>query len=65
MSEPAVGPCLCQSASGLVRKLQGTGTKVSDQTVPVCVGICPCEKARCPEKQYSRFPDGFVSFRCK
>jgi hypothetical protein len=29
------GTCLCESASGLVRKLQGTGAKVSDQTLPV------------------------------
>jgi hypothetical protein len=34
---------------GLMRKLQGTGAKVSDQTVPVWVGIWPCEKARHPE----------------
>jgi hypothetical protein len=33
--EPAVGPCLCELASGLVKKLQGTGAKFSDQTVPV------------------------------
>jgi hypothetical protein len=33
--EPAVGPCLCESASDLVRKLQGTEAKVSDQTLPV------------------------------
>jgi hypothetical protein len=45
VSEPAVGPCLCELASGLVRKLQGTGAKVSDKTVPVWVGIWPCEKA--------------------
>jgi hypothetical protein len=65
LSEPAMGPCLGEWLPGLVRKLQGTGAKVSDQTVPVRVGIWPCEKARHPEKQYSRFPDGFVSFRCK
>jgi hypothetical protein len=35
MSEPAVGLCLCELASGLVRKLQGTVAKVSDQTLPV------------------------------
>jgi hypothetical protein len=65
LSEPAVGPCLCELASGPVRKLQGTGAKFSDKIWPVWVGIWPCEKARDPEKQYSRFPDGFVSFRCK
>jgi hypothetical protein len=37
--------CLCELASGLVRKLQGTGAKVADQTVLVWVGIWPCEKA--------------------
>jgi hypothetical protein len=30
-----MGPCLCELVPGLVRKLQGTGAKVSDQTVPV------------------------------
>jgi hypothetical protein len=39
--------------------------RVSNGTLPVWVGTWPCEKARHPEKQYSRFPDGFVSFRCK
>jgi hypothetical protein len=29
LSEPAVGPCLGDLASGLVRKLQGTEAKVS------------------------------------
>jgi hypothetical protein len=29
LSETAVGPCLCELASGLVRKLQGTGAKAS------------------------------------
>jgi hypothetical protein len=33
--EPAMGPCLCELVPGLVRKLQGTGAKVSDQTLPV------------------------------
>jgi hypothetical protein len=35
LSEPAMGPCLCMCewVPGLVRKLQGTGAKVSDQTV--------------------------------
>jgi hypothetical protein len=33
--------------------------------VPVWVGIWPCKKDRHPEKQHSRFPDGFASFRCK
>jgi hypothetical protein len=36
MSEPAVGLCLCELASGLVRKLQGTEAK--SQTRP-----CLCE----------------------
>jgi hypothetical protein len=33
--EPAVGPCLYELASGPGRKVQGTGAKVSDQTIPV------------------------------
>jgi hypothetical protein len=48
----AVGPCLCDLASGLVRKLQGTEAKVSgpdDQKNNSAQGS----------------PDGFVSFRCK
>jgi hypothetical protein len=35
LSEPAVGPCLYELASGPVRKVQGTGAKVSEQTFPV------------------------------
>jgi hypothetical protein len=35
LSEPAVGPCLYELASGPGRKVQGTGAKVSDQTIPV------------------------------
>jgi hypothetical protein len=30
MSEPAVGPCLCDLASCLVRKLQGTEAKTDE-----------------------------------
>jgi hypothetical protein len=33
MSEPAVGPCLCDLASGFVRKLQGTEAKVSEPDI--------------------------------
>jgi hypothetical protein len=33
LSEPAVGPCLCDLASCLVRKLQGTEAKVSGPDV--------------------------------
>jgi hypothetical protein len=33
LSEPAVGPCLCDLVSGLVRKLQGTEAKVSEPDV--------------------------------
>jgi hypothetical protein len=35
LSEPPMGTCLCELVPSLVRKLQGTGAKVSDQTVPV------------------------------
>jgi hypothetical protein len=33
MSEPAVGICLCDLVSGLVRKLRGTKAKVSKPDV--------------------------------
>jgi hypothetical protein len=33
VSEPGVGPCLCDLASGLVTKLQGTQAKVSEPDV--------------------------------
>jgi hypothetical protein len=55
MSEPTVGPCLCELASGLVRKLQGTEAKVSDQTVPVswylALGESPKELRQKPRNQ--------------
>jgi hypothetical protein len=35
--EPAMGPCLCQLASGLVKKLQGTWAKASG---PDCACAC-------------------------
>jgi hypothetical protein len=35
LPEPAVGPCLCELVSGIVRNLQGTEAKVSGQTLPV------------------------------
>jgi hypothetical protein len=50
--EPAVGPCLCDLASGLMKKLQGTEAKVSEPDV---------QKSNSAQGS----PDGFMSFRCK
>jgi hypothetical protein len=52
LSEPAVELCLCDLASGLVRKLQGTEVKVSEPDI---------QKNNSAQDSL----DGFVFFRCK
>jgi hypothetical protein len=48
MLEPAVGLCLCDLVSGLVRKLQGTETKVSEQMSRKTTVLKLPQMALCP-----------------
>jgi hypothetical protein len=68
--EPAVGSCLCDLLSGLVRKCQGTETKVSGPD-HACViwylALWESSKKLDVQKNNSAqgSPDGFLSFRYK